>query len=231
MDDEDEDINEVSDETLQESVAFLQGEGESSSSSMIKPSFPEISAIQKSGGQLERRKIPVPPHRLTPLKNHWMEIYKPIVEHLKLQIRMNQKSKSVEIRTSKHTTDSGAIQKAEDFLKAFMLGFSVEDAVALLRLDDLYVDSFDVTDVKRLSGANLSRAIGRISGKDGKTKFAIENATRTRIVIADTRVHILGSFMNMKVARDAICDLILGSPASKVYNRLRQTSARSVEKF
>ena len=185
MEDEEEEVNEITDDVLLESSSLMQGE---SSSSSMKPSFPEISAIQKSGGQLERRKIPVPPHRMTPLKNHWMEIYKPIVEHLKLQIRMNQKSKSVEIRTSKHTTDSGAIQKAEDFLKAFMLGFSVEDAVALLRLDDLYVDSFDVTDVKRLSGANLSRAIGRISGKDGKTKFAIENATRTRIVVADCRV-------------------------------------------
>ena len=195
-DEEEEDVNEIPDDALLESSSLMQGE--SSSSSSLKPSFPEISAIQKAGGQLERRKIPVPPHRMTPLKNHWMEVYKPIVEHLKLQIRMNQKSKSVEIRTSKHTTDSGAIQKAEDFLKAFMLGFSVEDAVALLRLDDLYVDSFDVTDVKRLSGANLSRAIGRISGKDGKTKFAIENATRTRIVVADCRVRHLPYHSQMR---------------------------------
>ena len=103
--------------------------------------------------------------------------------------------------------------------------------MALLRIEDLYIDSFEVTDVKRLSGANLSRAIGRVSGKDGKTKFAIENATRTRIVLADRKIHILGSFVNIKIARDAICDLILGSPASKVYARLRQSSARSVERF
>ncbi len=48
---------------------------------------------------------------------------------------MNVKSKAVEIRSSRHTTETGAIQKAEDFLKAFTLGFDVEDAVAILRLD------------------------------------------------------------------------------------------------
>ena len=30
------------------------------------------------------------------------------------------------------------------------------------------------------------RGTGRIAGQDGKTKFTIENASRTRIVLADT---------------------------------------------
>ena len=51
---------------------------------------------------------------------------------------------------------------------------------------------------------------GRMTGKDGKTKFTIENATRTRIVIADSKIHILGSVGNIKVARDALVRLVLG---------------------
>ena len=168
--------------------------------------------------RVETRKVPVPPHRMTPLKASWSKIYPPLVEHLKLQVRMNVKNRAVELRTSKFTTDSGALQKGEDFVKAFTLGFDVDDAIALLRLDDLYIQSFELKDVKgSLNGEHIGRAIGRIAGKDGKTKFAIENASRTRVVLADQKVHILGGFKNIHIAREAIVSLILGSPPVSHY--------------
>lgn len=95
---------------------------------------------------------------------------------------MNFKTRSVELRTSKAAAD-GALQKGEDFVKAFSLGFDVDDSIALLRLDDLYIETFEIKDVKTLQGEHLSRCIGRIAGKDGKTKFAIENSSRTRVVL------------------------------------------------
>ena len=181
--------------------------------------------------RIQSRKVPIPPHRMSPLKASWPKIYPPLVEHLKLQVRMNIKSKAVEMRTSRHTTDSGALQKGADFLLAFTLGFDVDDAIALLRLDDLYIETFEIKDVKNLQGEHLSRAIGRIAGKDGKTKFAIENTSRTRVVLADQKVHILGGFANIRIAREAVVSLILGKPPGKVYGNLRSVSGRMKERF
>lgn len=168
---------------------------------------------------------------MTPLRKDWLKIYVPLVEGLGLQVRMNLRKKAVDVRACDETQDIGSVQKAADFLRAYCLGFEVDDAVSLLRLDDLFIDSFEVKDVKTLHGDNLSRAIGRIVGKDGKTRYTIENTSRTRIVVADTKIHILGSFQNIKIAKDAVVSLIIGASPGKVYSKLRTISSRMKERF
>lgn len=93
-------------------------------------------------------------------------------------------------KTSKHTKDIGAIQKGADFVKAYALGFdvnvsrrigcqglctladgSLQDSIALLRLDDLYLDSFEIKDVKTLHGDHLSRAIGTLLSMDALRRY------------------------------------------------------------
>ena len=198
-----------------------------------QPTFQKLSAhaSRPRGAKSEYRRIRCPAHRYTPLRESWEQLLTPLVEYLKLQVRFNTRTRSVEMKTSKHTLDTSSLQKGADFIGAFMLGFEPQDAVALLRLDDLYIESFQVTDVKILRGDHLSRAIGRVAGQDGKTRFAIENATRTRIVIADSRIHLLGSYGNIRMARNAICDLILGAPPGKVYNNMRNVAKRMNERY
>jgi len=59
-------------------------------------------ALGKSNGVLknEFRRIPVPAHRMSPLRRDWVAMYTPMVEHLGLQVRMNEKRRCVEIRVS-----------------------------------------------------------------------------------------------------------------------------------
>ena len=62
----------------------------------------------------------------------------------------------MELKTKHDTPDLSNLQKCADFVHAFILGFDIADALALLRVDELYVDSFEIKDVKTLRG-NICR--------------------------------------------------------------------------
>ena len=65
------------------------------------PAFPPLPAsAQRSALKSEIRRIPIPPHRMTPLKKDWVNIFSPLTEILQLQVRMNIQRKCVEIRVS-----------------------------------------------------------------------------------------------------------------------------------
>ena len=76
-------------------------------------SAPSKKKVKSNDHGIETRKIAIPRHRLTPLKENWMKIFTPVVEHLKLQIRFNLKSKNVEIRSWKETDDISNVQKGK----------------------------------------------------------------------------------------------------------------------
>lgn len=116
-------------------------------SAIHKRPLRKVQSTKSTSDNREVRKVSVPSHRLSPLKEHWLKIYTPIVEHLKLDIRFNVKSRNVEIRNPVPVDAIGSqhLQKAADFVKAFIYGFEVEDALALIRLDNLFVESFEVS--------------------------------------------------------------------------------------
>jgi hypothetical protein len=61
-------------------------------------------------GRSDQRKVAVPPNRFSALKAQWMDIYTPIVDQLKLEIRMNTKSKQVELRVRKYVNEEEELE-------------------------------------------------------------------------------------------------------------------------
>jgi RNA-binding protein PNO1 len=133
------------------------------------PAFPPLPQRDAAaGGESNFARINVPPHRLTPLRENWMGICTPVAEQMKLLIRYNVEKKCVEMKTSEHTTVPNALQKASDFVRAFLLGFELRDAIAMLRIDDLYIDSFEVKDGTSARAGALSAR--RFAGADASAR-------------------------------------------------------------
>lgn len=74
------------------------GEASTSSSGFAPLSAAEQSSVIKG----EFRRVPIPPHRMTPLKREWVNLYTPMVEMLGLQVRMNVKRRAVEIKVGSY---------------------------------------------------------------------------------------------------------------------------------
>jgi RNA-binding protein PNO1 len=70
------------------------------------PAFPPLPASAlRTSLKSELRRIPIPPHRMTPLKKDWVNIFGPLTDILGLQVRMNVHRRCVEARvcfSSKH---------------------------------------------------------------------------------------------------------------------------------
>jgi RNA-binding protein PNO1 len=61
----------------------------------VKPKFAPLGAYDLNGKKIEFRRVSVPQNRMTPLKNAWLSLYKPVTETLKLDMRMNLKTRKV----------------------------------------------------------------------------------------------------------------------------------------
>jgi len=62
----------------------------------LAPSALEAASATKG----ESRRVPIPPHRMSPLKKDWINIFGPLTELLGLQVRMNVQRRCVEMRVS-----------------------------------------------------------------------------------------------------------------------------------
>ncbi|AFM99337.1 putative RNA-binding protein [Encephalitozoon hellem ATCC 50504] len=181
--------------------------------------------------EIQTRSIPIHPKKMRMMKEEWMKIYTPIVEICKIQIRMNIKGRCVEMRTCEHTEDPSYLERSAQYIEAVSIGFPIDDAIAILKFSDVFLDRFEISEVKTLRGHHVERAVGRIIGREGKTKDAIEEFSRSKIIVQEQMIHFLGTIENIRIAKDAVCRLIMGSQPGSIFNRLRIINSRLKEKY
>ncbi|ORD93858.1 PNO1 [Enterospora canceri] len=177
------------------------------------------------------RSVEIPRHKVAKIKENWVKIYTAIIEYAKLHIRYNNKSNAVEFKVADHTVEMSYLDRAVVFVESIIGGFRVEDAIAVLKYKDVFMEQFEISEVKRMRSNHLTRAIGRIIGRQGKTKEAIENFSKCKFILIDQKIRLLGCVENIKIAKDAIGRLIQGSEPTSIFNRLRIKSTKLKEKY
>ena len=92
----------VMDDAREDDEVMIDVDPESAPTPSAVPSFSALptSASSTTTPKSETRRVPIPPHRMTPIKKDWVNIFSPLTEILGLQVRMNVPRRCVEIRVS-----------------------------------------------------------------------------------------------------------------------------------
>lgn len=174
--------------------------------------------------QYSVRSVNVPIPMINKIKTIWMDIYTPLVTILDLEVRMNLHVPCVDLRISVGD-DQVKLEMAVSFLEAIVEGFTPQQALSLLK-GGVSRLRFHVTQIKRLSGDSTSRAIGRIIGREGKVKSAIESTFQVSMMIKDDEIFLIGDNESLRQAKESISRLVLGAHPGSILNKLKVVASK-----
>lgn len=109
--------------------------------------------------------------------------------------------------------------RVAEVIKAIGRGFSPENAFTLLNDDFLL---FEVISLSHLSPKTLKRVKGRVIGKNGRTRRAIEDVAGVKISVYGKTISVIGYSHPIRTAHEAMEMLINGAPHSTVYSFLER---------
>jgi ribosomal RNA assembly protein len=172
--------------------------------------------------------LKVPDDRVGALIGREGEIKKRIEESTGCRIRINSRTGVVTIECS----NSIDFLRVQDVVKAIGYGFNPEVALKLLSSDFMILEVIDLTDFVSSPNA-IQRIKGRIIGKEGKMRKAIEDMLGVNVSVYAKTVSIIGDLENVASARETIVMLIEGAQHSTVQRFLerkrREIKMRSLD--
>ena len=111
--------------------------------------------------------------------------------------------------------------KAVNITRAIGRGFSPEKAMRLME-DDVYLEIMDIRDFSGKKKNAIMRLRGRIIGTKGKTRRLIEEMSGADVSVYGNTIGIIGDFLEMDIAKNAVVMLLSGSEHSTVYRYLER---------
>ncbi len=172
------------------------------------------------------RFVKIPLERVAVLVGKDGKVKKKIEEY---GVKLNIDSKNGDITVE--GDDAVTELDVQNVVKAIGRGFSPHHALLLLN-EDYYFELMDMRDYAGKSTKNIHRVAGRVIGKDGKTRMAIEDTTGVKLSVYGTTICIIGKAESMDIAGKAIDMLLNGSNHSTVYTFLNKEKKRmKLEEF
>ncbi len=153
-------------------------------------------------------------------------MYFPRIIELRREKEMLERKLGVKIiiEGKKAIVDGEALKEYEAVLvlEAMQFGFSAKKAI-LLKSENLIFRKLHIKSFTRRKDLSIVR--GRVIGKEGKTKNALENISGCEIMVKDDSVGLIGSAESIEEATTALTNLIRGSKQSNVYRFLERMNA------
>ena len=160
--------------------------------------------------------LKVPKNRVAVIIGKEGSIKKEIEESTSTKLNIDSKEGDVFVSGE----DALGLYTAREIIKAIGRGFNPDVAKLLLKQD--YV--FEVVDVSEFvkSRDAMIRLKGRVIGQDGKTRRIIEEITEAHLSVYGKTISIIGTSERVAVARQAVENLLRGSPHKAVYQWLER---------
>ncbi|MHA1724152.1 MAG: KH domain-containing protein [Promethearchaeota archaeon] len=149
------------------------------------------------------------------------EIKREIEQALGVKIDISSKDGEVNITPDlEHENyDPLNVQIAQKIITAINRGFNPKKAMKLME-ENYDLDIFNLVNILGKSEKRIKRIKGRIIGKDGEMRRAIERFTDSFVSVYGKTVAIIGDYESLQVARKAVSMLINGMPHHVVYKFL-----------
>lgn len=156
-----------------------------------------------------------------------------IEKELSVDLKIDSESGDVAIRLKKDARDPFYLFRAKDVVIAIGRGFSPEHAFRMLQDEDEMLEVIDLRDTFGRSLSDVMRVKGRIIGKEGKTRRAIEEMSGVGLSVYGHTVSIIGDADQVEIAREAVMLLIKGCQHQTLYRFLerkrRELKMKSLE--